>query len=65
MYKFEVFVDKAGEYRWRLRASNGQIIATGGEGYKEKSSALNGVKSVMSHAAEAQVIELEAEAKKA
>ena len=43
--KFEVYVDKAGEFRFRLKAGNGEIIATG-EGYKAKKSCLNGIESV-------------------
>ena len=39
--KFQVYVDKAGEYRFRLKATNGEIIATS-EGYKAKASCLNG-----------------------
>ena len=38
--KFEVYNDKAGEFRFRLKAKNGQIIATS-EGYKAKSGCLN------------------------
>jgi len=47
--KFEVYKDKAGEYRFRLKASNGQIILVG-EGYKAKSGCLNGIESVRSNA---------------
>lgn len=43
--KFEMYVDKKGEYRFRLKATNGQIIAVG-EGYKAKASCLNGIASV-------------------
>ena len=43
--KFEVYTDKAGEFRFRLKAKNGQIIATG-EGYKAKNSCLNGIESI-------------------
>ena len=43
---FEVYKDKAGEFRWRLRAANSQIIATSGDGYKEKRSCLSAVESV-------------------
>lgn len=43
--KFEVYEDKAGEFRFRLKATNGQIIATG-EGYKAKAGCLNGIESV-------------------
>jgi Domain of unknown function (DUF1508) len=34
--KFELYKSSNGEYRWRLKASNGQVIATGGEGYSSK-----------------------------
>lgn len=43
--KFEVYKDKAGEYRFRLKAANGQNIL-GSEGYNAKASCLNGVESV-------------------
>ena len=43
--KFEVYVDKAGEFRFRLKTKNGQIIVTG-EGYKAKNSCLNGIESI-------------------
>ena len=41
--KFELYKDAKGEYRWRLVASNGQTIATGGEGYKAKTNAKAGI----------------------
>ena len=47
--KFEVYTDKAGEYRFRLKAKNGQIIGVG-EGYKKKASCLNGVDSIRKNA---------------
>ena len=47
--KFEVYADKAGEFRFRLKAKNGQIIATG-EGYKAKKSCLNGIESIRKNA---------------
>jgi uncharacterized protein YegP (UPF0339 family) len=43
--KFEIYRDKAGEYRFRLKAGNGEIILSS-EGYSGKSSARNGVQSV-------------------
>ena len=52
--KFEVYQDKSGEYRFRLTATNGQVIATG-EGYKAKASCLNGVESVKKNAPDATV----------
>ena len=54
---FEVYKDRAGEYRWRLRTTNKQIIATSGEGYKEKRDCLAGVESVKRNAAAAKVEE--------
>ena len=47
--KFELYKDKRGEFRFRLKASNGQIILAS-EGYKTKSSANNGIQSVMKNA---------------
>ena len=47
--KFEVYLDKAGEYRFRLKATNGQIIAVG-ESYKAKPSCLNGIDSIKRNA---------------
>ncbi len=54
--KFEVYEDKAGEYRFRLTATNGQTIATS-EGYKAKAGCLNGVESVKKNAPDAEVVE--------
>lgn len=47
--KFEVYIDKAGEFRFRLKARNGQIIVIS-EGYKAKKSCMNGIKSVRKNA---------------
>ena len=47
--KFEVYADKAGEFRFRLKATNGQIIAVS-EGYKAMKSCLNGIASVKKNA---------------
>ena len=54
--KFEMYTDKAGEFRFRLKATNGQIIATS-EGYKAKASCLNGIESVKKNAPEAGITE--------
>ncbi len=53
--KFELYEDKAGEFRFRLKARNGEIIATS-EGYKSKSSCLNGIESVRKNAAEGNIV---------
>jgi uncharacterized protein YegP (UPF0339 family) len=47
--KFELFKDKAGEFRFRLKAGNGEIILAS-EGYKQKASAVNGIESVKKNA---------------
>jgi uncharacterized protein YegP (UPF0339 family) len=48
--KFELYKDSAGKYRFRLKASNGQVVAIG-EAYETKASALNGIESVKKSAA--------------
>lgn len=53
--KYEVYADKAGEFRFRLKARNGEIIATS-EGYKAKTSCLNGIESIKKNAPDAEVI---------
>jgi uncharacterized protein YegP (UPF0339 family) len=55
--KFELYKDTKGEFRWRLVASNGQTIATGGEGYKSKESAKDGIESVKKNAPTAAIEE--------
>ncbi len=47
--KFEVYQDKKGEYRFRLKAGNGQVIATG-EGYTTKKACMNGIESIRKNA---------------
>lgn len=47
--RFEVYKDKSGGYRFRLKAGNGEVIASS-ESYKSKASALNGVESVKKNA---------------
>ena len=53
--KFEMYQDKAGEFRFRLKARNGEIIATS-EGYTTKPNCLNGVESVKKNAPEAEIV---------
>ena len=54
--KFEMYVDKAGEYRFRLKATNGQVIAVS-EGYVAKNSCENGIASVKKNAVDAPIVE--------
>jgi hypothetical protein len=48
-YKYEFFKDAHGEFRFHLKAANGEIIASS-EGYKSKAAAENGIKSVKTNA---------------
>jgi uncharacterized protein YegP (UPF0339 family) len=59
--KFEVYQHKAGEYRWRLKAGNGQVVASG-EGYDNKPAAVRGTQAVQRAANGATVEDLESEA---
>ena len=43
--KFEVYQDKAGKYRWSLKARNGQVVASG-QGYDTKAAAIRGTQAV-------------------
>lgn len=56
--KVEFFKDKKGEYRWRLKASNGQIIADSGEGYSSYDGCKHGFESVKSNVQDAEIVEL-------
>jgi uncharacterized protein YegP (UPF0339 family) len=44
---FYIYVDRAGEHRWTLVASNGRTIADSGEGYKTENDCLHGIGLVM------------------
>lgn len=52
--KYEVYRDKAGEYRFRLRARNGKIVAAS-EGYASRQACLDGIESVRRNACEAKL----------
>ena len=55
--KFEIYLDKAGLFRYRLIASNGESIAMSEEGYKSKNGVLNGIKSVSVNAVDSEIID--------
>ena len=59
--KFEVFADKKGEFRFRLRAANGEIIATG-ESYPDKAAVKKGIASIKKNAPTAEIIDTSVEA---
>jgi uncharacterized protein len=56
--KFEIYKDKAGEFRFRLKAGNGEVIAVS-EGYKSEQGARDGIESVKKNAPEAKIVEIE------
>ena len=59
MAKFEIYSDAAGEFRWRLKASNGRIVASG-EGYKTHAGAVRGTQALQRAAKSAKVKTLKA-----
>ena len=54
--KFELYEDKSGQFRFRLKARNGEIVATS-EGYTSKASCENGIESVRKNAPAAEIEE--------
>jgi uncharacterized protein YegP (UPF0339 family) len=57
--KFEIYKDKKGEFRWRLKAPNGQQIANSGEGYTTRANCKNGIESVKRNSQDADIVELD------
>jgi uncharacterized protein YegP (UPF0339 family) len=55
--KFEISKDKAGKFRWHLKAANGEIIAAS-QAYDTRASAEKGIESVKTNAAAAKVVDL-------
>ncbi|MDR1794620.1 MAG: DUF1508 domain-containing protein [Erysipelotrichaceae bacterium] len=62
--KFEIFVDKGGEFRFNLKARNGEIILAGSEGYTTKAACKKGIASVIHNAPDAEVEEVSEDEKK-
>jgi uncharacterized protein YegP (UPF0339 family) len=54
-YAFEVYQDKAQQFRWRLKASNGQVVASSSEGYEARPSAEAAIDIIKKNVAKAQV----------
>jgi uncharacterized protein len=54
-WKFEVYSDSGGKYRWRLVASNGQTVASSGEAFASKSNATEAAENVKANAGGASV----------
>ena len=60
--KFELYAAKNGKFRFRLKASNGEIIAVASEDYETKAAAKKGIASIQKNAATAELVDLEAAA---
>jgi len=56
--KFEVYQDSKKQFRFRLKAANGEIVATG-EAYTTKRACMNGIASIKKNAPIAEVVEIE------
>lgn len=56
MPKYEIYKDAAGKFRWRLKASNGEIIASG-EAYESKDGCKSGIQSVKTNAPKAEIFD--------
>ncbi|AZS37962.1 hypothetical protein CVS47_02612 [Microbacterium lemovicicum] len=55
--KFELYTDKGGHWRFTLKATNGQVIASS-EGYSSKAAAQAGIESVKKNAPTADTVEV-------
>lgn len=55
---FEVYADNKSEWRWRLRHTNGNVIADSGEGYTTEENCMNGIESVRTNSPTAPVKKL-------
>ena len=64
MLKFETYQDAKKEHRWRLKATNGQIIATSGQGYKDTRDCKNAIDRIKKDAATKLTFETYEDAKK-
>lgn len=63
-YKFEIYKDKSGEFRFRFRAPNGEKMFAS-EGYANKASAKSTIKSIVKHVGAAEIDDISKAAPKA
>lgn len=57
--RFELYRDRAGQFRWRLVHANGRVVADSGQGYASKQKAVQGIRSVKANAPGARIVEPE------
>lgn len=60
--KFEIYEDKAGQWRWRLVAKNGRTVADSGEGYHSQGNVRRALKAWRHQATSATVVVIKSEA---
>jgi len=58
VWKFEIYADAAGSYRWRLKAANGQIVASSGEPFDSKANAQRAAENVKQNAGSADIADV-------
>lgn len=56
--KFEIYKDTRGGFRWRLKAGNGRVIGTSGEGYKAKADCRSAIETIKRGASTASIEEV-------
>ncbi len=56
MWKFEIYADSAGNYRWRLKSSNGQVVGSSGEAFDSRSNAVRAAENVKQNASGAEIV---------
>jgi uncharacterized protein YegP (UPF0339 family) len=56
MWKFEIYADSSNKYRWRLKAGNGQTVASSGESFDSQSNATRAAENVKANAGAATVV---------
>lgn len=57
MWKFEIYTDSGGAYRWRLKAANGQVVASSGESFASEANARAAAENVKANAGSADVVD--------
>lgn len=57
MWKFEVYKDQGGSFRWRLKAANGQTVASSGESFSSHANARTAAENVKANAGSAAVVD--------
>jgi uncharacterized protein YegP (UPF0339 family) len=57
MWSFEIYKDSSGSYRWRLKAANGQVVASSGEPFTSEANARSAAENVKANAGSAEVVD--------